>query len=710
MTERFQSKRHDNRKQLLMGIFMDEYDDYIENYLIHDFKNMKADLIPRDYETEDKICLASKIEYFLQTSQDNFLKCFGGMTIKASDKNTYTIHFTKEGHFWKMTYVDHEGRELYIRDIGTASILEELGICAKDVPPLVTPIINLYRCFKATSLDDAIFQLAQLLDINKDTPIDHVKLSPMFEWDSKAFLEYFINICEYRVCGISYGLILIKYLGEKKVLIPTCRFPTNHYCFFPFSSENNTFPLFNAFNRMNSMPIVILTDSIELAGINQLLLDRARVSEITWISWLGEGKTISNFDWSLLKDHRVYYLLKEHSGQGGKLVYNTSKAVKNKLDQIGVKEFKYVSYLDDGIDLEVPSRRSKPIPVIYTVDEFEKVMSTKDPSLPLSLKEFRNDLSRLAPSRPLLMSPFIYSRSATSIVRDSDSTTWFTLNMAFALSRGLRAFEGWCSGGKPATVLYLYGEDGGYFSLGEKLMTILKVFTDRDKIPFEQFANPILPFSGSHPQPFPMRKDGTNCFSNFSWNNIDKRLGLQDFQIAEFVNFQAASMGNQMQQERKLLVLDNLFSNSIESLAIQNNLIREFKRSGWAIVVVADAEKETNKLSVDSVIKVKNRTTDEGILKISVNVESLFKGETKFICKLDFNAGHPTFIKIKNHEPKWPDPLKRPRRQLIADVLQLRYNGLKGQAIADKLGLSLSMVKKLTTEGTGSKPKNKQWL
>ena len=87
-----------------------------------------------------------------------------------------------------------------------------------------------------------------------------------------------------------------------------------------------------------------------------------------------------------------------------------------------------------------------------------------------------------------------------------------------------------------------------------------------------------------------------------------------------------------------------------------------------------------------------------------------FKGETKFICTLDFNAGHPTFIKIKNHEPKWPDPLKRPRRQLIADVLQLRYNGLKGQAIADKLGLSLSMVKKLTTEGTGSKPKNKQWL
>ena len=687
---------------------MNEYDDYIENYLIHNFKNMKADLIPRDYEIEDKVILASKIEYFLQTSKDNVLKAFAGSSFTAPDGKTYEINFKDNGCFWKLTYVDQEGRQLIKFNSGYKSILEELSICAKGVPAPVTPIINLYRWFKATSLDDAIFQLAQLLDINKDTPIDHVKLSPMFEWDSKAFLEYFINICEYRVCGISYGLILIKYLGEKKVLIPTCHFPTNHYCFLPFSSENNTFPLFNAFNRMNSMPIVILTDSIELAGINQLLLDRARVSEITWISWLGEGKTISNFDWSLLKDHRVYYLLKEHSGQGGKLVYNTAKAVKNKLDQIGVKEFKYVSYLDDGIDLEVPSRRSKPIPVIYTVDEFEKVMSTKDPSLPLSLKEFRNDLSRLAHNRPQLMSPFIYSRSATSIVRDSDSTTWFALNMAFALSRGLRAFEGWCSGGKPATVLYLYGEDGGYFSLGEKLMTILKVFLARDKISFEQFEKPILSLWSSTPS-FPIRKDGTNCFSNFFWNIIDKQQGQQDYQIAEFVKFQASSVVNQPQLERKLLVLDNLFSDSIESLAIQNNLIREFKRSGWAIVIVA-AEKEINKLSIDSVIKVKNSTSDEGILKISVNVESLFKGETKFICKLDFNAGHPTFIKIKNHEPKWPDPLKRPRRQLIADVLQLRYNGLKGQASADKLGLSLSMVKKLTTEGTGSKPKNKQWL
>ena len=687
---------------------MNEYDDYIENYLIHNFKNMKADLIPRNYEIEDKVILASKIEYFLQTSKDNVLKAFAGSSFTAPDGKTYEINFRDNGRFWKLTYVDQEGRQLIKFNSGYKSILEELSICAKGVPAPVTPIINLYRWFKATSLDDAIFQLARLLDINKDTPINPTELIPMFEWDSKAFIQYFIDVFEYRICEFSYGLILIKYLGEKKVLIPMCRFFTNQYCFFPFSSENNTFPLFNAFERKNSMPIVIITDSIEIAGINQFILDRARVSDITWISWFGEGKTISNFDWSLLKDHRVYYLLKEHSGQGGKLVYNTAKTVKNKLDQIGVKEFKYISYLDDGIDHEVPSGLSKPIPVIYTVEEFEKVMSVKDPFLPLSLQEFRNNLSLLARDRALLMSPFIYQRSATLICGDQNSAPWFALNMAFALSKGARAFEGWCSGGKSATVLYLHREDNGYFSFGEKLMLILKIFTDRDKIPFEQFANPVLPLWGSYPQAFPIKLGNINHSCNFFWNIIDKRQWPYDYQIAEFVKFQTAHIGNQPQLERKLLVIDNLFSNSIESMTIQNNLITELKRAGWAIATVTSST--INKPAADSMIKVKSSTSDEGSLKISVNIESLFKGEKKFICKLDCNTKHPTFVKIKERSPKWPDPLKKPRWQLLAEVTMLHNGKFKGQEIANKLGISLSMVKKLKKEAILSRPRIKSYL
>ena len=198
---------------------MNEYDDYIENYLIHNFKNMKADLIPRDYEIEDKVILASKIEYFLQTSKDNVLKAFAGSSFTAPDGKTYEINFKDNGCFWKLTYVDQEGRQLIKFNSGYKSILEELSICAKGVPAPVTPIINLYRWFKATSLDDAIFQLARLLDINKDTPINPTELIPMFEWDSKAFIQYFIDVFEYRICEFSYGLILIKYLGEKKVLM-----------------------------------------------------------------------------------------------------------------------------------------------------------------------------------------------------------------------------------------------------------------------------------------------------------------------------------------------------------------------------------------------------------------------------------------------------------------------------------------------------------
>ena len=47
---------------------MNEYDNYIQHYLSRHFQYMLADLVPRDFELEQKIILVGKIEYLLQKS------------------------------------------------------------------------------------------------------------------------------------------------------------------------------------------------------------------------------------------------------------------------------------------------------------------------------------------------------------------------------------------------------------------------------------------------------------------------------------------------------------------------------------------------------------------------------------------------------------------------------------------------------------------
>lgn len=687
---------------------MNEYDDYVTDYLTHNFKNMRADLIPRDFEIEAKIITASKIEYLLESSKDNVLKAWGNMAFTAHGKS-YEINF-EHGYFRNIVCTDQQGHPKI--GIGDVSILEELGICAKGELPIRTPLISLFRLLKNISIEEAITQLAEMFEINRDTPLKpETNLQIFFNENSIVFLKYCQTIYKYHIddCDYYYALVLIKYLGKKKVLIPVSCLERNQYCFPPVLPDNIQ-PLFNGhcLKRGGSKPIVILTDSIELAGINQIVLDQARVYDIVWISWWSDGGPDLNFEWSLLKNHRVFYILKEHSGLDDKTVYINAKAVKKQLDQIGVKEFKYVHYHACGNGSAKQSMYSSPFPIVYTVEEFEKAMSCKNPSQPLSFKKFKNDLSQLAPRRRILMSPFIYDRSATLICGDSAST-WFALNMTFALSKGKSAFEGWCSGSKPAEVLYLYGEDDGYFSFGEKLNVILKVFTEREKVPFEQFKNPHLSILGLA-QPFPKEAGVIISFSKFSWNVINKQQYPHDYQAAEFVNSQVASVGNQQKSEGKLLVLDNLFSDSKGSLTIQNILINEFKRCGWAVIIVDSFENKAslNKLNTDSVIKIRKNASDKSILEMSVKVDSLFNGENKFICKLDFNAGHPAFMRIKDQPPKWPGALVKPRCELVRDVKELYLKGFKGQAIADELGISLSMVKKLKAEFKISKPRVKK--
>ena len=143
-------------------------------------------------------------------------------------------------------------------------------------------------------------------------------------------------------------LLFVRYFDNKKIVLPLHWLEGLGIPWHFFPDERS--PFFNQVYLSGNIPIVILTDSVELAGINQEILDRAQNPDIAWLSWYGEHNAVEKMDWSLLKGCRVYYLLLEHSGFGGKRVYDTALAVKKKLDEVGVAEFKFISYLAAGID------------------------------------------------------------------------------------------------------------------------------------------------------------------------------------------------------------------------------------------------------------------------------------------------------------------------------------------------------------------------
>ena len=57
-------------------------------------------------------------------------------------------------------------------------------------------------------------------------------------------------------------------------------------------------------------------------------------------------------------------------------------------------------------------------------------------------------------------------------------------------------------------------------------------------------------------------------------------------------------------------------------------------------------------------------------------------------------ADPPVFDQVKPEKTRWSESLKKPRVELERAVTELHQKGFKGQQIADKLGITLSMVKK----------------
>jgi len=701
---------------------MNEYDGYVEDYLIRFFKNMPSTLIPRDRTLENQIILACKVEYSIRFSPEETITQILGSTtlsIKGADGKIWNIIARKncDGYF-----------ELHGADNNSVSSFlcgewNEFGYNLRNFfPRLGLHFIEAYRIIKNTDRYSAIAELAKQFNLKAETPIS---------CRTKRFRFLKNHLLGLRISKL-YGfyiegddtlshLLFVRYFDNKKIVLPLHWLEGLGIPWHFFPDERS--PFFNqAYLFGGHVPIVVLTDSIELAGINQEILDRAQNPDIAWISWYGERNAVEKMDWTLLKGCRVYYLLLAHSGFGGKTVYETALAVKRKLDEVGVAEFKFISCLAAGINNAEQSKVDAPIPTIYNADEFEPAMARERQTLPPTFAAFQNDLARLTRGRKVLLAPLIRERSATLIWgMPKSGKTWFAAHMAMAMALGKPGFQNWSPLAHRSTILYIHGESEGDVSLEEKLTVLAKIFSSHATIAI----NPNAFLSGITMQPVVYCNDQP---INFTVQLLDKRCTPPALDLYSAILHLSQTI--EKSAPPGVIILDDVFFSSPQTWTLQNMLIRDLKSAGWAIIIVAgpqlapaetgiiallnslaDVHKSTpefiDRAQVDSIIRIKKRSCKDGKLMIGVKIESPWVNavNSKFDCYLDSIANPPSFEKVKRDEPRWSAPLKKSRVELVREVTELHQKGFKGQQVADKLGITLSMVKKIKREWGLSKPR-----
>jgi hypothetical protein len=675
------------------------------------------------------ISLAGQIEYFLGKTKEATCHVFNGLSFSLNGK-LVEIKF-QDNCFDKIVT---ESRYYRI-----PTLFEQLGINNSLMPKVEVPLINLFhQITRNMNFTDTICQIADLLDHK----FYRGKIAPKKFNSEDAFIWGLDGISYFYENEWSPIQIFYKYLKDSDQKIRFSIFKDNEisercFSFFPFDWKS-LLPLLNICTLEDMMwsSAVILTDSFQLADINQCFLTSQGCRDIVWTAWDGNAKTIDHVDWNPLQSHRIYYLLKEHSGLSGKAVYEISLAVHKKLKKLNcegkfnLKGFKYVSCLPNGISNIIPSSQRLFAPVVYSPDEIKERSNISS----LSFVSFKNNLKTLASRRCQLMTPFIFERSATLINGKREAgKTWFTLIITYALSIGRTAFKGWHSGNKTAQVLYLHGEDYGFNSSGKKLADIVPCFTEKNSNNLYSRSFSINSHKNSEEQ------DSKNKFIPISDNFFlisvnknpegtsvarecsDNKDAYDARQMAGYIKEQAncassyalvdVDGGLDAFPRRKLIVLDNLFTDNSEAMTVLNDLVRTLKRDGWAVIIVADKKdknfqqnelhpntkknkgSQLNRLYTDTKITVRKVVAQEGILRIGINVASPFSGKSRFTCKIDFNKDPISFIREEKSSELWPKAMMD-SDSLNKQIEFLHNTRHKGKEIAEKLGITHSLVKK----------------
>jgi len=468
----------------------------------------------------------------------------------------------------------------------------------------------------------------------------------------------------YRIC----------YFGNKKVILPNFLGLDRDVHYFEF---RKSIGLYNSDQCEIQDEILILTDSIEIAYVNNMCISKLGIQNISWLSWDNRFGSIDKVDWSPLKRKSVYYFLIEHSNESRDTIFKTAAAVKKKLQEYYVSEIIYVSNFTSLNRSTNPTQASRNFPIFLTAAEFDNAYNgcydnKNGPySLDFFLKNFMVDNRSID---RLLFKPLIYENGIHffyfTAEKIGDAANSMVLCLARSISKSSRFIEGWDPVQK-SKVLYICGsmnksslniklEDLGIEN-SETLQVVPIDNTMRDLV-----HTPIKTISPHFPK---------------DWMNSDEPKVI----IVDYIDFKALACKRHSMEELKLL-MTQLIDMKWTVIFLGQATVSDLKYIERSLA--------SDQLSPNSIVSL---TYNEGRgfddLRLNLKVERSPRSQPIEYKSL------PIGLKLIDNEKQWRViHFDVPILKILLKICADKHNGVTSAEIANSLGISEANVNKRWSE------------
>ena len=649
---------------------------YIQNNLLYHFREMRDYRIQRNRKLENEIALIHKIEWILRDKE---------LLQKQPSKN---LHFRKYrmNVFGNITEINsNKPLEKYCYTKMVYEIMFKNFNFNIDSPLIFLHEKNTLEQ-QATDHEKAIINL----EIKYKEAIEKIRIKEFqTKFEAGNFVRHFIDedtIYHYLDnCKYYNFTYLVKYVDNKKIILTQFEDKNGTFLFCPGSTTKflNEYLLGQ---QDSTKQIIILTDSIELADLNHTYLTNNSISkEILWIGF-DSFLNIDSYNWSLFKGYKVFFLAIKHSGYGENDIIKIGNIISKKLHEKSNVNLEYISYLPSHM-----SRNSYSLPPIVKDINISQTFTSSF----CNYHKIEHELSTSIVKNNKLFSPLIFEKSLTLFHGNPNvEKNFFSITLGLAATIPVNLFSGWSAPKQSTEVLILNGINQSFAFKG-KLKSAIKVLINKKN-------NKIVTSEN-------LEKISENYINNnnkyFKWDafdtNSDSKL-LLDFIYHHVIKYNTI--------KTKLLILNELFDTKNRNypeafFSKLNYILIELKKRNWAVLIVeSDKLKLYKQISFDNVVRFTEtgkKTQEFNLLNIYIekSFKNISRKHKKISCKIDLNTTSPIFQKHNAQPNTWSkNMILENREQLNNKIKYLVKTGKKGEAIAEQLGISLSMVKKIKSD------------
>ena len=471
---------------------------------------------------------------------------------------------------------------------------------------------------------------------------------------------------------------------KKKIILPG--FYQNkedkYYLYLP--KTESKLPLFSkGYTSIYQADYIIITDSIELADLNSHIHQG-----ILWISWYGMSEYIDYYDWSVLKDKTVYYLLYSHKEISKDDIMETANKLQDKLrKEIEVENFIFIYDV----------KKYTPLLDIKEFHILNGVYYTKVLAIWKDWEKSYHNSSEIGRKPYLLNKPCFYEGDLTLLSGIDDCTTsLFAKHLAHSLSQNMALLKGWENMQQPINVLYFYPSA-----------------TESNRIPLKDWENMASYKNTLFQIPLDIRKmsAGLEVDINIFFNRLSSTI---ESHISNY-----PSLGSHI-----FIIFDHSFPIFYDK-AIYKNVVEIYMAStirffnllnyrGISIILIPSIsgvyfhksfipnyKRHLSMLQFDNIIKITPKASNTGQrMKVEIKFSNHdIKGTSRsFLCELKHTKAGSELKKIRGRTKSKHKWLQESKLDLVKKVVQLLTCNSTTKEIAKKLNISESWIKRIRAE------------